>query len=69
MPCSETKIEESCCSIFCIQETKMEVITPFVLKNMLPSILTSLFSAILEGLHGESLLPGLILRFRDPFVK
>jgi hypothetical protein len=47
----------------------MEVITPFVLKNMLPSILTSLFSAILEGLHGESLLPGLILRFRDPFVK
>lgn len=39
------KIKESCCSIFCIQETKLDVVTTSYLKKLAPNVSVALLLA------------------------
>jgi hypothetical protein len=65
----ETKLMRAAVQFFSIQETKLESITPILLKKMLPSDLTNSLPVPPEVLRVEFWLLGWILFSKAPFVR
>jgi hypothetical protein len=57
-------IEESCCSVFCTQETKMEAITPHSFQRLAPKSFTKFVFSPSRGALG-----GILIGWNDSLLQ